>query len=79
MAIWAVVAVVAEAVLWPAERRLQAVVADRAGALPEPMPATADVRRAVGADAARCLQAGLVGIGLGAALVAVGFMMVAKP
>ncbi len=79
LAIWAVVAVVAEAVLWPGERTLQSVVADRAGALPEPTRATADESRPVGADAARCLQAGLVGIGLGAALVAVGFLMVVKP
>ena len=83
MGIWAVVAVAAEAVLWPGERHLQDVVTARSG-----VPSADRADGAASAhdgpgptpdDGARCLQAGLVGLGLGVALVAVGFMMVAKP
>ena len=84
MGLWAVIAVAAEAVLWPGERHLQELVTARSGvssteasdvAVPEAGgegPTAEHVR-------ARCLQVGLVGLGLGVALVAVGFMMVAKP
>jgi uncharacterized membrane protein len=78
MAVWAGVAVAAEAVLWPAERRLQEVVAARAGGAGRTSgPGDA----AVGPpDAAGlCLQAGVVGIALSAALVVVAVLMVAKP
>ena len=51
MGVWAVVAVVAEAVLWPAERTLQQVVAVRAGALPS-RAGHGRCGGAVGADAA---------------------------
>ena len=78
LAVWAVVAVAAEAVLWPAERRLQEVVS-MAAASPGrgvvPSDGAGD-----GADpAGLCLRAGMVGLGLGAALVLVGVLMVAKP
>jgi len=86
MAAWAVVAVAAEALLWPAERRLQAVVTSLAvengggepagGRAPEPVGGGRDPA----ADpAALCLQVGLLGLGAGAVLVAVGVLMVAKP
>ena len=72
MAGWALVAVVAEAVLWPEERRIQSVVASvtavDGGAGPD------------GAGAvARCTRAGTVGLGLGTVLVLIGVLMVAKP
>jgi len=73
MGVWAVVAVIAEAVLWPGERRLQAVVADRSGGPP------GEGADRSGAEAAACLRTGLVGLGLGVALVAVAVLMVAKP
>jgi hypothetical protein len=83
MGIWAVVAVTAEAVLWPGERHLQQVVSVRSGVSAAPAGADAastdDAPGPTPDDAARCLQAGLVGLGLGVALIAVGFMMVAKP
>ena len=70
---WALVAVIAEAVLWPGERHLQTVVAGRTGGGPD-----GDPGRTAG-EAAACLRTGLVGVGLGAALVAVAVLMVAKP
>ena len=76
MAVWAIVAMVAETVLWPAERRLQGVVATAGGA--EPVAAADGSGQPV--DSARlCLQAGLVGLALGVALVFVGILMVAQP
>ena len=86
MAAWAVVAVAAEALLWPAERRLQAIVASGAvphtgveptgGRRPEPAGGT---REPAADPAALCLQVGLLGLGAGVVLVAVGVLMVAKP
>jgi len=76
-AAWAAVAVVAEAVLWPHERRLQQAVA------------SADLGEGVVHDAgqsepeaeveARCLRAGLVATGCAVTLVAVAVLMAAKP
>ncbi len=69
---WALVAVAAEAVLWPEERRLQEVVATGTsvddGSRPD-----------VAAAAARCTRVGVVGLGQGAVLVVIGVLMVAKP
>jgi len=73
LVLWAVVAVVAEIVLWPAERRLQQVVAAQGdpGAGRDPDDAI---------DPARlCLRAGVIGLGLGVVLVLVSALMVAKP
>jgi hypothetical protein len=76
MAVWAVVAMVAESVLWPAERRLQGVVAVASG----DDRSAADVGTVDRVDAVGwCLRAGVVGLGLGAALVFAGVLMVAKP
>lgn len=85
---WALVALVAEGTLWPEERRLQSVVATVvAGAgspeeggtgADDPAPdgvGPVDLSVAPG----RCMRVGLVGLGLGALLVAVGVLMVAKP
>ena len=71
LVMWLVVAVVAEVLLWPAERRLQAAVTEgldpgapgRSGAL----------------VATLCLRCGLLGVGLVVILVAASFLMVAKP
>ncbi|HEX7459056.1 MAG TPA: hypothetical protein VF279_00410 [Acidimicrobiales bacterium] len=71
--VWAVVAGVAEAVLWPGERHLQSVVAGRSGGTPVEDPGR------TGAQAASCLRTGLVGLGLGVALVAVAVLMIVKP
>ena len=80
MAVWAVVAMAAEAVLWLTERRLQEVVAAACGDERDVDRGTAADGPAVTGDAARwCLRAGVVGLGLGAALVFVGALMVAKP
>jgi hypothetical protein len=76
MGVWVIVAMVAEMVLWPAERRLQGMVAAARGDEP-----------GVGADragepavaAGLCLQTGVVGLALGVALVFVGVLMVAQP
>ena len=71
--LWAVVAVVAEIALWPAERRLQQAVEAQGdpGVGRDPDDAI---------DPARlCLRAGVVGLGLGVVLVAVSALMVAKP
>ena len=73
MGAWVVVAVIAEAVLWPGERHLQTVVADRSGGPPD------EGAGRTGEEAAACLRTGLVGLGLGVALVAVAVLMVAKP
>ena len=73
---WALVAVAAEGALWPEERRLQAVVASlAAGEHASDDDGSVDVEGASG----RCLRTGLTGVGLGAVLVAVGVLMVAKP
>ena len=74
LAAWAVVAMAAEAVLWPGERRLQEVVAVGAGAASDD-----DTGVRVADAGVRCLQLGLLGLGLGVALVAIGVLMVAKP
>ncbi len=63
---WVVVAMVAEGMLWPTERRLQEVVATGG---------TSDH----GEAKALCLQAGLVGLGSAVALVVISVLMVAKP
>jgi len=69
---WALVAVAAESVLWPGERRLQevvaAVVAGDGGASPD-----------LAGEAARCSRTGAIGLGLVLVLVLVGVLMVAKP
>ena len=67
LAAWAVVAVVAESVVWPGERRLQDVVAR------DPGTGTGD-----GAPAT-CLRVVLVAAGCACGLVAVAVVMVAKP
>jgi len=82
MGIWLAAAVAAEAVLWPTERRLQAVVTARgtapgADGTAEGVPGPG---RSVEPDpVGQCLRAGVVGLGLGAALVLTGVLMVAKP
>jgi uncharacterized membrane protein len=84
---WAVVAVVAEAVLWPEERRLQEVVAqvgtapagDGAGSDGDDAGPDRHGGRWWGGVAGRCVRAGVLGIGLATALVALGVLMVAKP
>jgi len=84
---WAVVAIAAEAVLWPTERRLQRVVAARTGAVHGPsgeapadgVTATSREHGGVGDPSSLCLQAGLLATGLGALLVAVAVLMAAKP
>ncbi len=83
MAAWALVAVAAEAALWPEERRLQEAVAavtaggvGTSGAAPAPEDrAGVDVEGVPG----RCVRVGLLGLSLGATLVLVGVLMVAKP
>jgi hypothetical protein len=75
LAIWVVIAVVAESVLWPVERQLQEVVVAASG---EERPAAADPVDP-GEAAGWCLKSGVAGIGLGVALVFVGVLMVAKP
>ena len=78
LAVWFVVAMVAEGVLWPAERLLQQVVAAREAGVPDGDGRPADEE--AGTDpAVLCLRSGLLGIALGVALVAVGVLMVAKP
>jgi hypothetical protein len=90
MAVWAGVAVVAEAYVWPEERRLQEVVAavrDPAGQEPRATAtATADVVAGSADDApdlvgaARgCVRIGVVGSALGTVLVVIFVVMVAKP
>ncbi len=82
LAVWTVVAMAAEGMLWPAERRLQRLVAAReaAVAVGAGAPAGGAAVDEDGSDpVALCLWAGLLGIGLGATLVAVAVLMVAKP
>ena len=79
LVLWVLVAVVAEAVLWPVERRLQAVVMARADLV---VGADTDTGADAddGVDSVRlCLRAGVTGLGLGLVLVAVSALMVAKP
>jgi hypothetical protein len=64
LAAWAVAAVVAEAVLWPAERRLQ----DAVGGATAPADRRPD-----------CLLVAVVAAGLAVVLVGAGVVMVAKP
>jgi uncharacterized membrane protein len=64
LAAWAVVAVTAEMVLWPAERRLQDGVSDD--------PSAPDLR-------SDCRTVMVVAAGLAAALIAATVVMVAKP
>jgi len=81
LAVWAVVALVAEGVLWPTERRLQEVVATReatVGTATE-APGGPDGQEPPGDPAGLCLRSGLLGIGLAVVLVAVAVLMVAKP
>ena len=78
LGVWVVVAMVAEGVLWPAERRLQEVVVARESAgTPDAVPA--DGRDSVADHGALCLRSGVLGIVLVAALVVVAGLMVAKP
>ena len=72
-----VVAMAAEGVLWPAERRLQQVVSARESGVPIDGGAVGDGEPVD--PAALCLRSGLLGIGLGVGLVAVAVLMVAKP
>jgi hypothetical protein len=85
---WAVVAVAAEAVLWPDERRLQEVVAavasgDRSTGGGRSTGEAVEERDDRDPDTAAapglCLRVGLLGLGLGAVLVAVAVLMVVKP
>jgi len=72
---------VAEMVLWPAERRLQGMVATARGDAPGGVGDDV-VREGAGGPvgaAGLCLQAGVVGLALGVALVFVGVLMVAQP
>ncbi len=78
MAVWAAVAIAAESVLWPAERRLQEVVAARGtgdGQDPGPVDGAGGLHEVTGL----CLRTGAVGLALAAALVVVAVVMVAKP
>lgn len=84
---WVVVACTAEGALWPAERRLQEVVAavedggvtapDGADPPDGAGPPDGPGRRTD--PSALCLRSGLLGIGLAVVLVAVAVLMVAKP
>lgn len=67
LAVWAVVAGVAESVLWPGERRLQDVVAREPGA------------GSNDAAVAACRRVVVVAAGCAVGLVAVAVVMVAKP
>jgi hypothetical protein len=74
MAVWAVVALAAEATLWPGERQLQSVVAScgvDAGSDGDTGP--------TGAGAGVYLRVGLTAAGCTVALVAVAALMVVKP
>jgi uncharacterized membrane protein len=78
MAVWAAVAIAAESVLWPAERRLQEVVAARGtgdGQDPGPVDGAGGLHEVTGL----CLRTGAMGLALAAALVVVAVVMVAKP
>jgi uncharacterized membrane protein len=71
LALWAAVAVVAEMVLWPAERRLQTVVSAPSAADDLPI-ASARLRE-------ECLKVVGLSAALSVALVTAGIIMVAKP
>jgi uncharacterized membrane protein len=71
LALWLVAAVVAESLLWPAERRLQAAVAD--GVDP------GSPHRSVELQGLLCLRAAATGAGILVCLVAATVLMVAKP
>ncbi len=78
MATWAVVAITAEGLLWPAERRLQEVVAARVtgdGRSPGPVDGVGGPQE----SADLCLRTGAIGLSLAVALVVVAVLMVAKP
>ena len=81
LGVWVVVAMIAEGVLWPAERRLQEVVAarERAAGPTEVPPDGPGSGAPVTDPGALCLRSGLLGMGLAVALVAVAVLMVAKP
>jgi hypothetical protein len=76
-AAWAAVAVVAEAVLWPHERRLQQAVASAGGG--DGVDPDGGRSESGAAVEARCLRAGLVASGCAVTLVAVAVLMAAKP
>ena len=81
---WVVVAFVAEGVLWPAERRLQGLVAARESLVGAAGSGVAAPEGEHGPGppidpAGVCLRSGLLGIGMAVALVAVAVLMVAKP
>ncbi len=73
LVLWAGVAVVAEAVLWPAERRLQEIVS-RHTAAPEPAAREEDDEAAP-----LCSRVAVVSAVLSLVLVATAVVMVAKP
>ncbi len=75
LASWAAVAVLAEAVLWPEERRLQGIVSRRSA---EPVALSA-VEDEEGDPAAICVRVVVVSVVLALALVATAVVMVAKP
>ncbi len=75
LASWAAVAVLAEAVLWPEERRLQGIVSRRSA---EPVAVWA-VEDEEGDPAAICVRVVVVSVVLALALVATAIVMVAKP
>jgi len=77
-AAWAAVAVVAEAVLWPHERRLQQAVASTDGVGDGVVPDAGHSESGAEVEA-RCLRAGLVATGCAVTLVAVAVLMAAKP
>ena len=72
--LWVGVAVVAEGLLWPAERRLQEIVAQETRA-PEP----AALATAAPVPAALCTRVAVVSAALSMVLVAAAVVMVAKP
>ncbi len=71
LALWLAAAIVAESLLWPAERRLQADVA--AGVDP------GSPNRSVELHVLLCIRTAAMGIGILVALVAATVLMVAKP
>jgi uncharacterized membrane protein len=71
LVMWLVVAIVAEVMLWPSERRLQAAVSE--GLDPGTPGRSGDIVATLG------LRCGLLGVGLVVILVAASFLMVAKP
>jgi len=75
LASWATVALLAEAVLWPEERRLQDIVSRRSGEA----VAWSAVGDEEGDPAAICVRVVLVSAVLAVALVATAVVMVAKP